>query len=141
MKAIYADTLTTITRYLSTNDYAPTVTELARTLGISHNAARKRVLWLVEVGLLTYTPRRMRGIAVTGATVYRDCKCGRPITDVNRVIDKIRDGRTAYRKSCAVCFYREHKRSCQQWRIVNPTYFKRRWVNTKRQLFQERLAA
>lgn len=115
MKPIYADTLTTITRYLDANGYAPTVTEIAVALGISHNAARKRVLWLTECGLLTYTPRRLRGIALTGATVYRECKCGRPITDVLKVTKRDGEGRVYSYRACRICVRRKAKRVKQEW--------------------------
>lgn len=118
MKPIYADTLTTITRYLAANGYAPTVTEIAVALGISHNAARKRVLWLAECGLLTYTPRRLRGIALTGATVCRECKCGRPITDVNAVRIKSR-GKRYVRNTCKACYARECRPHTREWKQRN----------------------
>lgn len=118
MKPIYAETFTAIRDYLSANGYAPTVTELASALGISHTAARKRVLWLVEVGLLTYTPRVHRGIALTGATVYRVCKCGRPITDANAVRIKSR-GKRYIRNNCKACYSRECQPHTREWKQRN----------------------
>lgn len=145
MKPIYADTLTTITRYLAANGYAPTVTEIAVALGISHNAARKRVLWLAECGLLTYTPRRLRGIALTGATVYRECKCGRPITDVNAVRDRNGRGELFTRNRCRVCSNRRvlravnaYRQRNREWALAYLRDYKR---EKKRQYFQERIAA
>jgi SOS-response transcriptional repressor LexA len=143
MKPIYADTLTTITRYLDANGYAPTVTEIAVALGISHNAARKRVLWLTECGLLTYTPRRLRRIALTGATVYRECKCGRPITDANVVWGSNHGKRWARR--CKACHARLCRPHVQKWKQDKADYVRlqARQYNqrVKRQLLQERLAA
>lgn len=118
MKAIYADTLTTIRTHFDRNGYAPTLTELAFALGISHNAARKRVLWLTACGLLTYTPRRLRGIALTNATVYRECKCGRPITDANAVRIKSR-GKRYIRNDCKVCYARACAPHTREWKQRN----------------------
>lgn len=145
MKAIYAATLDAIRAYIAANGYAPTITEIAVALGISHNAARKRVLWLSECGLLVYTPRRLRGIALTNATVYRECKCGRPITDANAVIDF--NGRGVYfrRGVCRTCIERRNLRAVRAYRQRNRDRILlcKRESRRQRKLayFQERIAA
>ena len=145
MKPIYADTLTTITRYLDANGYAPTVTEIAVALGISHTAARKRVLYLVECGLLTYTPRVHRGIALTGATVYRECKCGRPITDANAVRERDGRGRLFMRRQCDLCVRRDNRRAVRAYKRNNRakvlTYLRSYNQQMKIERFKERIAA
>lgn len=132
MKRIYTDVYAVIAAYIARNGYAPTITEIASAFGISHNAARKRVLWLTACGLLTYAPRRSRGIALTGAIVYRVCKCGRPVL-------------VKADRKCARCVARRKVRYEATYRTKTRQqrreYDRQRYKLVKLERFQERIAA
>jgi SOS-response transcriptional repressor LexA len=74
MKRIYADTFAAIRAYIVRNGYAPTVDEIADTLGIGYNTARKRVLHLIRDGYLQQKPYVWRGLRIPENVRYKNGK-------------------------------------------------------------------